>query len=62
MQRNFKKFSRFSRGPAPTVHCACGGEAKKKVRRNYPFGKESKCRYTKYYKCSVCQKRQGKSV
>ncbi|MDP2925033.1 MAG: hypothetical protein Q8N99_01545 [Nanoarchaeota archaeon] len=41
-----------------TIRCSCGNEAKQRIKRNYPFGRKSKCiKVTDYY-CISCGKKQ----
>ena len=41
---------------AKSISCSCGGEAKLKSKKNYPFGKKSASRTTWFYKCKSCNK------
>jgi len=52
MRRQNNRFRRFTIDKETT--CSCGGKAKLRSRRNYPFGKNSKPRRTNFYKCKSC--------
>lgn len=39
-----------------TVNCSCGGKAKMRSKKNYPFGRKSKGITSMFYKCVDCQK------
>jgi len=54
MRRQNNRFRRFT--VDKEVSCSCGGKAKLKGRKNYPFGKNSKPIRTKFYKCKSCGK------
>ena len=51
MQRR-NKYRRFT--TTKEINCSCGGKAKLGSRKNYPFGKKSKPKRTKFYKCKTC--------
>jgi hypothetical protein len=39
-----------------SINCPCGDKAKLVTRKNYPFGKNSKARILRFYKCEKCNK------
>jgi uncharacterized protein with PIN domain len=41
---------------AKTMRCSCGGEAKFRSKKNYPFGKKSSAVKSQFYKCPKCNK------
>ena len=41
-----------------TISCSCGNEVRESTRKNYPFGKKSKCRKIISFICPNCGKRQ----
>ena len=53
VERNFWKGSEPTR---KRTNCSCGGEAVLVVRRNFPFGRNSKGRSIRFYKCKACKK------
>ena len=52
---NFKRRNQ-SQSRDRTIHCSCGSEAKLKTKKNYPYGRKSKCERTLAYYCNGCGK------
>jgi len=55
MRRQNNRFRRFSSIEKEKT-CSCGTKVRLNSRRNYPFGKKSKARTMKFYKCKNCGK------
>jgi hypothetical protein len=52
------KFNRGNINFKRAVICSCGSEAKERIKRNYPFGRKSKCSKVTAYFCIACGKKQ----
>jgi hypothetical protein len=50
-KQNFRNFS-----VAKTISCSCGGKAKFRSKKNYPFGKKSSSVNSNFYRCGSCGK------
>jgi len=55
MLRN-NKFKNRRETVQSVISCDCGGKSKLSSRKNFPFGRKSKCTVTKSYRCSSCDK------
>ena len=54
---NFRRRNQSQRRER-TMPCSCGSEAKLKTKKNYPYGRNSKCKITMAYYCKGCGKIQ----
>lgn len=56
MKNNKYNFNR--KAPIRISYCSCGSPVKKLVRKNYPYGRNAKCRKITVNLCLACGKKQ----